>query len=598
MTTKTISVNFDKDNIETIIDLCKKNGLEFTLELLTLLLKNYKKVISIVKRFNKDTYETKSERLVIGSIPKDDDIEVKNKAYDINTKKGIMPPKNNFASLSFDGENKNKECSKGGRNTGDTNILTSIKDRIANGEVKDGMIDGIPVVENVIDNVMYCDKCGTMLKTFGYKDSIKIDFKPATLTFIYTRIAIKKCEYCESLINVERDEITDKSLVTINYKANLIETKFSLGTPIYRLNKVKSKYLNYDTELNYIMSCGEKLHPLAKEFEKAIFTKNSKMIFGVDETYFKVINPELLDGKKRMKNYVFALVSDEVTVYRFTGHRHIDWLIDLINITDFDGWSITDKYNAYKILDINYVLNYNQKIIKENEEIKIKNKKILEYNKEHDKNHQKELIKEKDLLPIPKLKGRQLCLCHLRRLIYYAYLALPPILYDDDTSTPYRLLIALREIFMKEKKLKKLSKEERFKIRNSNEYQKLIDNFKAIIDSVEAEKGSYLDEAVKYARNDWNSFWTYRKNGDLLISNQIVENKIKTVSMLRKNSLNFNNPKTAVINCDLLTIVTTAKQYGLNVYDYIRYVLKYIDDEDIENLLPWSEKLYSRSLDF
>lgn len=593
-----ININLKKITTDDLIELCKNNDKDFIIDIIRLLHTDYKKIFAEINKFKKETFDTKSERVVIKTDnTKCNSNEVETPSSPNNT--SVMPPSNANAPLDNEGNNKNKEKQKSGRVTGSHNQLTNIIQKVINGEIVDGKVDGINVLINEVDDKNEtCPECGKQLITVGYDYSAKLDIKPAELIIIVNKIAKKLCNNCHTMISDSVDEPVNRSTATINFKALLIVSKYLEGTPIYRLGNIKNYPLNYDTLLNYILNSGEKLHKLALEIEKSIFLNNKKNIFGVDETHFKVINPEIVDGEKRKKNYIFVLINELASVYKFTGHRYTDWLYKLIADLEFIGWMISDKYGAYNIFDINYVIEKNKEIEIENQKIREKNKKIIEKNKTRSANKKIKLLDEMPLLPMPMIKGRQLCLCHLRRTIYYAYLALPEVLYNDTNSTPYKLLMAIRKIFLKERELKNLSSDERFKIRNSNEYQKMIDDFKNIIDSTNPSNNTYLDRAIKYAKNQWDSFWTYRKNGDLVITNQNTENAVKPVAMIRNNSLNFNNPRTAVINCDLLTIVQTANKNGIDVYQYIRYVLRYIDEEPIQDLLPWSENLFKRSLVF
>ena len=51
----------------------------------------------------------------------------------------------------------------------------------------------------------------------------------------------------------------------------------------------------------------------------------------------------------------------------------------------------------------------------------------------------------------------------------------------------------------------------------------------------------------------------------------------------------------AKVNAALFTIAITAEANGLKVEDYLCYVIEEIyKGENIENLLPWSEKIFEK----
>ena len=68
-----------------------------------------------------------------------------------------------------------------------------------------------------------------------------------------------------------------------------------------------------------------------------------------------------------------------------------------------------------------------------------------------------------------------LCNCHARRYFFEAVCTLPKEV-DIEKSSCYQVLISYSKIFYTEKQIKDLSSEEKFKVRNSKEYQFFIDD--------------------------------------------------------------------------------------------------------------------------
>lgn len=74
------------------------------------------------------------------------------------------------------------------------------------------------------------------------------------------------------------------------------------------------------------------------------------------------------------------------------------------------------------------------------------------------------------------------------------------------------------------------------------------------------------------------------------------ENSIRPVTVGRKNWLFSDTPDGASANALYLTIVEMAKTYGLNLYEYLKYLLEHrpnkdMSDDKLAKLDPWSEEV-------
>ena len=72
-----------------------------------------------------------------------------------------------------------------------------------------------------------------------------------------------------------------------------------------------------------------------------------------------------------------------------------------------------------------------------------------------------------------------------------------------------------------------------------------------------------------------------------------VERIIKTIIRLRKNSLFFNNAASSEYSGEILSVLETAIQNGVNVFDYTEHII--LNEVDVlknpQNYLPWNYKL-------
>jgi len=89
---------------------------------------------------------------------------------------------------------------------------------------------------------------------------------------------------------------------------------------------------------------------------------------------------------------------------------------------------------------------------------------------------------------------------------------------------------------------------------------------------------------------------TYLEDGRCSLSNNLSENSIRPVTVLRKNSLFNDSQDGAHASMALLTIFEMAKVYGLNQYEYMKYLLQKrpyegMPEEELEKLVPWNEEV-------
>ena len=93
-------------------------------------------------------------------------------------------------------------------------------------------------------------------------------------------------------------------------------------------------------------------------------------------------------------------------------------------------------------------------------------------------------------------------------------------------------------------------------------------------------------KAVNYALSQWTQLENYLKNGDLPIDNNGVENAIRPCKLGLKNYLFFGSLEAGVNNTVLYTLIENCKAVGINVRDYLVYVIEALHVEQPEDLTP------------
>ena len=106
-------------------------------------------------------------------------------------------------------------------------------------------------------------------------------------------------------------------------------------------------------------------------------------------------------------------------------------------------------------------------------------------------------------------------------------------------------------------------------------------------------KGSALEGAINYTKECWDDLFTFVNNGYVEISNNIAEQAVKPFVIQRKVFQTWSYAD-ARYTTKLFSIVQTCKINNINVERYFDYVLKNINNEQIENLLPYSSKIKNK----
>lgn len=148
-------------------------------------------------------------------------------------------------------------------------------------------------------------------------------------------------------------------------------------------------------------------------------------------------------------------------------------------------------------------------------------------------------------------------------------------------------------MFKIERELKSLSPEQRH-LKRQLLLKPLMEEFFDWLGSFEALGN--LKKAVAYSLNQKQSLMRVLEDGRLQLSNNVCEQKIKSLVIGRKNHLFSASERGATANAIAYTIVVTAKQNGLDPYKYLEYLFTNLPDlgfrrkpELLKDFLPWAK---------
>ena len=183
------------------------------------------------------------------------------------------------------------------------------------------------------------------------------------------------------------------------------------------------------------------------------------------------------------------------------------------------------------------------------------------------------------------------CWAHARRKFEEALAALP----EDkrEGAEAYRGLSYINALFALERTYLKMEHDERRRERTEKSVP-IAEELYAWASSVGAVPKSLLGKAIGYLMDLRPYLMRVFHDGRLELSNNRAERSIKPFVMGRKAWLFSNTPRGANASAAFFSIIETAKENGLNVYEYLKYLfekLPNISTSEIDSVVPWSDSL-------
>jgi len=183
------------------------------------------------------------------------------------------------------------------------------------------------------------------------------------------------------------------------------------------------------------------------------------------------------------------------------------------------------------------------------------------------------------------------CWAHVRRKFDEALRATPAN--RQKGSLAEMGLAWINSLFELEHQYAEMSVDDRHKARNKMSVP-VAEALYAWAQNTNALPASLVGKAIHYLNEQRPYLMRVFEDGRLELSNNRAERSIKPFVIGRKNWLFSNTPKGADASAIIFSIVETAKENRLSVYEYLKYLFEQLPNatsSDIERLLPWSESL-------
>lgn len=419
---------------------------------------------------------------------------------------------------------------------------------------------GIEIKKEVIplpEEDKICPVCGTPMEKIG-EEYIRRElvFVPAKCEIIEYYSENYGCPVCkEGLGDTEKPVIVKSKapapLIPGSYTTSSVTAwtsyqKYGNALPLYRQEKDWKQYgvsVTRATLANWIIYCAEHyFQPLYDYFHRELLKRQFAM---ADETRVQVLKEPEREPQTQSFMWLFRSGEDGLPTLLLFGYsptRNGDNAVEFLD--GFNGYLETDGYQGYN-----------------------------------------------------KVPGVKRCSCwaHIRRYFVDAIPKGKALDYSQPAVQGVRYCDRLFQIEDYINKHYPGDYEKRKQLRLEKE-KPVLEAFWSWLDAQKPIRNSRMAKAVTYVQHRRETAETYLEDGRCSFSNNLSENAIRPFTVGRKNWLFSDTVKGADASAVVYTIVEMAKAHGLNIYEYLKYVLdqrpdQTWTDEQLSEIAPWSEKL-------
>ena len=414
------------------------------------------------------------------------------------------------------------------------------------------MLNHLPeeeVLLEIPEEQRICSKCGGNMKPIGKKflrHEMQIIPKQVRLLAYY--VVTYACDKCEKdtgfarIVSVKPPvPLMKHSLASASTVAYIMAQKYVDGLPLARQEKIWEREgisLSRATMANWVIQCSQTwLKPLYKHMKQRLLEQS---VIHADETVVQVLKEDGKPAASESRMWLYAsaaLLRHQVRLFEYqpdrSGRRAEAFL------KGFTGCLVTDGYAGY-----NQVQNVT----------------------------------------------RCGCWSHARRKWREA---MP----EGATVKTSKAAVGYQycnKLFAEERKCAQYRPEYRKEYRQNKELP-LLEEYFAWLNTLHPEKGSKLEDAVRYSLNQKQQLMAFLDHGEVPISNNLAENAIRPFTLGRKNWLFCDTPKGADASAVVYSLVESAKANGIEPFAYLQHVLvqlpyfgKSPSHEDLEALMPWA----------
>lgn len=406
----------------------------------------------------------------------------------------------------------------------------------------DKLPDDLPVevVEHDLpESERICPECGGPLHVMGRETRRELVVIPAQVKIREHVRKVYACRDCEKdecgvpIVKAVSDEPVIKgSFASPEMIAHILTQKFVMGAPLYRQEqefKRNGVPISRQTMSNWLIRAAEDwLEPIYGALHETLCAHS---VLHADETTLQVLREPGKTAQSKSYMWMYRTsgdTQDPIVLYEYQPDRRAKRPKEFLK--EFKGFLHTDGYDGYHSLP---------------GEITVVG-----------------------------------CLAHARRKFDKALKALPER--DREGSNVMRGKRYCDRLFALERVFETLTPDERYAKRQELS-KPLLDEFFAWLQSLNAVPKTGLGMAAHYALSQRKYLERYLLDGRLEISNNRAERSIKPFVIGRKNFLFANTPRGAKASAIVFSLIETAKENGLNPFEYLVFIFKNAPNLDIRN---------------
>ena len=422
----------------------------------------------------------------------------------------------------------------------------------------DKLPDNLPVevIEHDLPaNQKNCPDCGGEMHIMGRQTREELKFVPAHVVIVRHEALTYACRCCEKnadnvpIVKVPIPAPVIKgSFASPEAIAHIACEKFVMATPLYRQEadwNRKGIPLSRQTMSNWLIRATKDwLQPIYSAMQAQL---RRQQVLHADETVLQVLREEDKPAESKSFMWLYRTSCDarrHIVLYDYQPDRKRNRPQEFLG--DFHGYLHADGYDGYH---------------------KLANMTVVG------------------------------CWAHARRKFDEALKVVPKS--AQKASPAANAILQLGQIYKLEEEFRELPQDDNFKARFEARQERtkpLLEAFYGWCSKQSALPKSHLGKAVNYCLNQ--RFWLdhFLLDGRLEIDNNRAERSIKPFVIGRKNWLFSVTPSGARASAMLYSIIETAKENGVNPFDYLTHVFRCAPNWDIhdpdalERLMPWNFK--------
>ena len=400
-------------------------------------------------------------------------------------------------------------------------------------------LDHLPMIEQtyeLTDELCQCPICQQQREKIGEAISYTIEYLPGSFVrvkHIQHKYACRDCEQNGHNPKIELAEKTkgspiDKGLPGPGLLAYVVTSKFGDYVPLHRLQHIFARQgfeLDRSTMCLWMADVARLVQPL---YDRMVQRALESHVLATDDTEMPLLQP----GKvKKARMWIYrGDDSHPYNVFAFTESRKRDGPAAFLK--DFRGTLLADAYGGY------------------------------------------------DGIVLSQELPRAGCWAHARRKFV-----------DNEKAAPEvarAILRLINGLFNLEKRLGGLDDDERLRRRQA-EAVPLLDTLHTLLVAQKAKllPKHPLAEAIGYTLNQWRELTLFASDPAVPIHNNLAEQQMKRIALLRKNALFAGSPRGGETAAILSSLTSTCRRHEINPQAYLTQLLANLPDTPISRVDDW-----------